>query len=88
MPYIEEKDRKFYTEPLDSVTRILGAYSWADGHVNYVITNIVLAWWRSAPRYLTIARIMGCLICVMFEFYRRVAAPYENQKIRDNGDVY
>ena len=30
---------------------------------------------------------MGVLECCKLEFYRRVAAPYEDIKIEENGDV-
>ena len=30
----------------------------------------------------------GALRCAQMEFYRRVAAPYEDKKIQENGDVY
>lgn len=31
---------------------------------------------------------VGVLQCTVLEFYRRVAVPYEDKKIRENGDVY
>lgn len=33
-------------------------------------------------------QILGVLSCVQQEFYRRVVAPYEDQKCRENGDVF
>lgn len=32
--------------------------------------------------------ILGVLECVKLELYRRVAAPYEDRKIEENGDVF
>jgi len=32
--------------------------------------------------------IIGALECAKLELYRRVAAPYEDDKIAENGDVY
>ena len=32
--------------------------------------------------------IIGALECAKLELYRRVAAPYEDDKIIENGDVY
>lgn len=34
------------------------------------------------------ADIQGALECCKLEFYRRVAVPYEDRKIKLNGDVY
>lgn len=31
---------------------------------------------------------VGALECCKLEFYRRVAVPYEDRKIKSNGDVY
>jgi hypothetical protein len=31
---------------------------------------------------------IGALECCKLEFYRRVAVPYEDRKIKSNGDVY
>jgi hypothetical protein len=31
---------------------------------------------------------VGAIECCKLEFYRRVAAPYEDRKIKTNGDVY
>jgi hypothetical protein len=38
--------------------------------------------------YKHINEIIGVLECAKQEFYRRVAAPYEDTKIQENGDVY
>lgn len=38
-------------------------------------------------KYKHINDVLGVLGAVTAEFYRRVAAPYEDLKIRDNGDV-
>ena len=34
------------------------------------------------------AEVISSLECAKLEFYRRVAVPYEDQKILENGDVY
>ncbi len=39
-------------------------------------------------RYSKINSLIGVLECAKLELYRRVAAPYENDKIDENGDVY
>jgi hypothetical protein len=40
-----------------------------------------------AVRYGTVATVSGVLKNVNDEFYRRVAAPYEDKQITRNGDV-
>ena len=39
-------------------------------------------------RYQQMQDVMGCLEGVKGEFYRRVYFPYENLKIKENGDIY
>ena len=61
------------------------------GELNYTITQIVWKWMHQdgkAPKYLGFCIVMGTLICVMLELYRRKAAPYEDCKIMANGDAY
>jgi hypothetical protein len=51
-----------------------------------IISQLVDDYVRRSEDRLTEA--FGVLQCAMFEFYRRVAAPYEDKKIREHGDVY
>ena len=39
------------------------------------------------PKYSKINAIIGILECIKLELYRRVAAPYEDVKAAENGDV-
>ena len=38
--------------------------------------------------YSRINELIGVLECAKIELYRRIAAPYEDDKSRINGDVY
>jgi hypothetical protein len=38
-------------------------------------------------RYFHLNKAIGVLECIKLEFYRRVAAPYEDLKIKEAGDV-
>jgi F0F1-type ATP synthase gamma subunit len=58
------------------------------GALNYLITYIVKhRIKRHGLKYGVISSIVGTLTCTMLEFYRRVASPYEDKKIKENGDV-
>lgn len=87
MPYIKQENRKEYTETLDDLCFVLDEHGWVPGEVTYVLYMIVARWFRKMPSYITIAQIRGVLIGTMTEFDRRVAAPYEDEKIKENGDV-
>jgi len=38
--------------------------------------------------YRNINELVGVFECAKLELYRRVASPYEDEKIQSNGDVY
>jgi hypothetical protein len=81
MPYIPQDDR----------TRIDGggAPSTA-GELNYAVTKLVDAWLvrKGGVRYAHLNEAIGVLECAKLELYRRLAAPYEDDKMRESGDVY
>lgn len=59
------------------------------GELNYAITRLVDAYIvRKGIRYANINEAIGALECAKLELYRRVAAPYEDQKMSESGDVY
>lgn len=80
MPYITPKNR----ESLDN-----GEVVNNPGDLNYMITKTLIEYLSvNGLSYRTINDIVGALEGAKAEFYRRVAVPYENQKIKENGDVY
>jgi hypothetical protein len=81
MPYITEGKRILVDEcgPIDS------------GELNYAITKTVLDYLHDRiemPNYAAMNSVVGVLECVKQEFYRRAVVPYEEAKIKENGDVY
>lgn len=59
------------------------------GDLNYMFTKIIDEYLtRKGLRYEHINATIGALDCCKMELYRRLAAPYENQKIIGNGDAY
>lgn len=58
------------------------------GDLNFIITKLCLEFAGDAPRYETYNTIIGALESCKLEFYRRAVAPYEDTKIKENGDVY
>lgn len=79
MPYISQDAR-----PFADVN-----YAQTPGELNYKITCLLVDYLRKEGKsYQTINDIMGALEGAKQEFYRRVAGPYEDTKIKENGDVY
>lgn len=59
------------------------------GELNYAITQLLIAYQETrGTSYLTINDIVGVLEAAKLEYYRRVAGPYENAKMAENGDIY
>jgi hypothetical protein len=82
MPYIKPKDRELIKKyPLSVIDTV--------GELNYRIT-LLLNRYTSVPglSYQRINDVLGALEGAKLEFYRRVAVPYENAKMAENGDVY
>ena len=91
MPYIiSEKRDKF-----DSILELLENIDLENvGELNYLITSICHEYmnkkkpgYKGKLSYQIINDIIGTLECSKAEFYRRLAVPYENAKIQENGDV-
>jgi hypothetical protein len=80
MPYINQHRRQRLAEGRDAPRNT--------GELNYVITNIINEYYKYEGGYSSINDVLGALEGAKLEFYRRAAAPYEDQKIQENGDVY
>lgn len=81
MPYVDEKDRI----PDDK----RGYFARTPGKLNYAITRLCDLYLQDrGVSYDRLNEVIGALECAKLEFYRRIAAPYEDVKIEDNGDVY
>ena len=85
MPYVKPEERineEKIKELLD------GLNLETAGNLNYTITSIVHLYLKKhGLRYSVINDCVGALEGAKLEFYRRVAAPYEDEKIKENGDV-
>ena len=87
MPYIKKHARDYYAEFLDGHIQDLEEQGYPVGDVTYAVYKIVGHWFLSNPGYEAIADIRGMLAGVLSEFDRKLAFPYEDKKIRKNGDV-
>lgn len=81
MPYIKQNTR----ETLNSDT-VVPANA---GELNYKITTKIFQYFEAnGGTYQQVNDILGALEGAKLEFYRRVVAPYEDFKMKENGDVY
>jgi hypothetical protein len=80
MPYITQDNRtKLELQVKEPVSA---------GELNYIITTLIRDYYNKSPSYQSVNDVVGALEGAKLEFYRRVAAPYEDTKIILNGDVY
>jgi len=82
MPYIKQARR-------DELAEVDGIASPdVAGELNYEITKLITTYVdQHGLNYQRINDVVGALEGAKLEFYRRVAAPYENDKIKENGDI-
>ena len=94
MPYINENARKELNDCIDNMVDCLThgnnltneEFTFLLGEINYSFSRI-LAKSMGETSYGKIAMITGVLENIKQEFYRRIAQPYEDQKIVQNGDI-
>ncbi len=87
MPYIKTEKRVKYEKALHELVGILKSLppEEVDGELNYVVTKILKGVYPL--KYYHLNKAIGVLECIKLEFYRRVAAPYEDTKIEETSDV-
>ncbi len=96
MPYINKQNRPLLDGLIDGLVAIAVDDS---GTYNYMITTLIYKWinrerfslyasGQQISGYKEYNDAIGVLECVKQELYRRVVAPYEDIKCKENGDVY
>jgi hypothetical protein len=81
MPYIKRLDR-------DKFNDLAALKPGTAGELNYCLTCLCRDFlYREGERYETYDKIIGALECAKLELYRMKVAPYEDQKIKENGVV-
>ena len=89
MPYISQEDREELDRGFNFLKLVDFSLPITGGCINYLITKLCMAYVkRRGVSYSTYNDIIGILESVKQEFYRRVVAPYEDNKKLENGDVY
>lgn len=79
MPYIKIVDRNRETRQ----------HPKKAGDLNWILSEVCKIYLlENGTSYQTINDVVGALEGCKLEFYRRIVAPYEDIKIKENGDVY
>jgi hypothetical protein len=87
MPYIEENkrlgfDENYFEEFLHN------GLPHDVGELNYIITTLIVNYLGVTKKYEKYNEVIGVLECAKLELYRRAVSPYEDAKMKENGDVY
>lgn len=92
MPYIDTIERIALDDSINNIVETIKNiepncdFSKNLGRINYVVSRMV-AGIMGDVSYSKIAMATGVLENIKQEFYRRVAGPYEDLKIYQNGDI-
>jgi hypothetical protein len=87
MPYIKKDQRPELDALVAPLTKHIQSLSMEeqDGAMNYTVTKMLKGVYPL--RYFHLNRALGVLTAITQELYRRIVAPYEDEKIKENGDV-
>jgi hypothetical protein len=85
MPYIKKEDRA----TLDNIVDMMMLQGdMGRGKLNYMIFKFVKEYMKQyGESYSNYQKIIGELECSKQEIIRRLLSPYEDKKIKENGDV-
>ena len=94
MPYTDPRARERLEEVIDphgecGDFRLMARACDGPGDLNYLVTTLCAEYLdHRGLGYANINEVVGVLDCAKLELYRRIAVPYEDTKIIENGDVY
>jgi len=95
MPYILKSDRTLFDLPLKEILSKMNTMAdFGDGTVkagvlNYLTSMLCKYFIKiNGTNYENLNAVCGALDCAKEEFRRRVINPYEEGKIKINGDIY
>lgn len=81
MPYIDKERR--------ALINVGAVDPETAGELNYALTMVAKRYLQNKGlKYSTINDIVGALEGAKLEFYARIARPYEDKKIQENGDCF
>lgn len=87
MPYIPKDRRPEIDKAIDPLLIYIQSLPMEDqdGALNYSVTKIIKHVYPK--KYFHLNRALGVLSAIAHELYRHIIGPYEDEKIKENGDV-
>jgi len=87
MPYIKSEERKKYEPKLSEITQLINS-EMPKGNLTYLLYAISLDFIKKkGESYTNISTAISCLNDAAEELRRKHLNPYEDEKIRENGDI-
>lgn len=94
MPYIKQEDRKNWENVISEISEIAFCphelkLFFNKGNLSYLIIKLCLMYIELKEKsYDSLVDVIGVLECTKAEFIRREVNPYEDEKIKENDDVF
>lgn len=88
MPYIQQEQRDKFDQQISNLSEAIEKNTneiSIDGVLNYIISRLIHE--HYTPSYFNYNKAIGMLECAKLELYRRLIGPYEDTKIKINGDL-
>ncbi len=87
MPYIKKDQRPAIDKLVNPLIDHLKSLPLdnQDGSLNYAVTKIIKHVYPQ--KYFHFNRALGVLTAITLELYRKIIGPYEDTKIKENGNV-
>ena len=88
MPYIQNEQRQYINKEISELVDKISSLPKSDraGILNYTVSKMIDSLYDL--KYSEINEAIGALECIKQEYYRRLAGPYEDTKVIQNGDVF
>lgn len=83
MPYIRQEARS----AIDFHLHMLEPHIQVPGRLAYAVYRLMQMYVGHSKSFDTLSGVIGAVDCAKEEFRRRVVNPYEDAKIKENGDV-
>lgn len=89
MPYIKQSRKDELSSLTLQIQKTFNESLISPGDLNYLMTSMALEYISTHPlNYQLLNDVIGVYESSKLEFYRRMVASYETNKIAENGDVY
>lgn len=87
MPYIKPEQRPALDKLVAPLVKHISELPLEDqdGSINYAVTKLIKNVYPQ--KYFHFNRALGVLTAITQELYRKIVGPYEDAKIKENGDV-